>query len=90
MVFPLLFDLCNSEPLKSGQAPLVSDPAETGYDKFWIFIYILQHVYESFNAVLEVKFLMPSWFSLMLLIKEIVKRIVSCMILNRFFPRFFI
>ncbi|CAJ1971242.1 unnamed protein product [Sphenostylis stenocarpa] len=30
MVFPLLFDLCNSEPLKSGQAPLVSDPAESG------------------------------------------------------------
>ncbi|QCE01566.1 proteasome component ECM29 [Vigna unguiculata] len=32
MVFPLLFDLCNSEPLKSGQAPLVSDPAETELD----------------------------------------------------------
>ncbi|RDY13157.1 hypothetical protein CR513_01957, partial [Mucuna pruriens] len=29
MVFPLLFDLCNSEPLKSGQAPLVSDAAES-------------------------------------------------------------
>ncbi|KAL2973237.1 hypothetical protein AAZX31_14G035700 [Glycine max] len=27
MVFPLLFDLCNSEPLKSGQAPLASDAA---------------------------------------------------------------
>nr|KYP73231.1 Proteasome-associated protein ECM29 isogeny [Cajanus cajan] len=34
MVFPLLFDLCNSEPLKSGQAPLVSDAAESGYDIF--------------------------------------------------------
>lgn len=32
---------------------------------------------ESFNAVLEVKFLMPSWFSLML-IKQIVKSVVSC------------
>ncbi|KAG4953084.1 hypothetical protein JHK87_038678 [Glycine soja] len=27
MVFPFLFDLCNSEPLKSGQAPLASDAA---------------------------------------------------------------
>lgn len=45
MVFPLLFDLCNSEPLKSGQAPMVSDPAESGYDKFWIFIYVLQQVF---------------------------------------------
>ncbi|ESW13516.1 hypothetical protein PHAVU_008G203200 [Phaseolus vulgaris] len=32
MVFPLLFDLCNSEPLKSGQAPLVSNPAESELD----------------------------------------------------------
>ncbi|XP_027329154.1 proteasome adapter and scaffold protein ECM29 [Abrus precatorius] len=32
MVFPLLFDLCNSEPIKSGQAPLVSDAAESELD----------------------------------------------------------
>jgi len=36
---------------------------------------------ESFKAVLEVKFLIPSWFSLML-IKQTVKSVVSCMILN--------
>lgn len=33
MVFPLLFELCNSVPVKSGQA-LVSDAAKAGYDKF--------------------------------------------------------
>ncbi|KAL2316898.1 hypothetical protein Fmac_030774 [Flemingia macrophylla] len=32
MVFPLLFDLCNSEPLNSGQAPLVSDAAASEVD----------------------------------------------------------
>ncbi|XP_061372568.1 uncharacterized protein LOC133315038 [Gastrolobium bilobum] len=32
MVFPLLFDLCNSEPLKSGQAPLVGDIAKAELD----------------------------------------------------------
>lgn len=34
MVFPLLFELCNSEALKSGQAPLVNDAAKAGYDQF--------------------------------------------------------
>lgn len=34
MVFPLLFDLSNSEPVKPAQTPLISDSAEAGYAKF--------------------------------------------------------
>ncbi|KAF7815581.1 proteasome-associated protein ECM29-like protein [Senna tora] len=32
MVFPLLFDLCNSESFKSGQTPSISDAAESDLD----------------------------------------------------------
>lgn len=37
MVFPLLFDLCNLEPLKS---PLVSDVAKAGYDILKLHSYV--------------------------------------------------
>lgn len=51
MVFPLLFDLCNSEPLKSGQAPLASDAAGSGYDKFWILFISCNSFSSSYETV---------------------------------------
>jgi hypothetical protein len=48
MVFPLLFDLCNSKPLKS---PLLNDAAKAGYDKFLIFISMLQQNHFLYEVV---------------------------------------